>query len=91
MGLSDSVVIVISILVAGFVVIMGAVILKFVYGQNDNDPAFTTPTSDQEHYMREVRSRNRACNHFESRYGDRYPPPKTAGASTVSASNLYSA
>ena len=90
MGLSDSVVIIIAILVAGFVVIMGAVILKFIYGQNDTDAAFIQPTNDQEHYMREVRSRNRAWNHFESRYGDRYPP-KTAGASTVSASNVYSA
>jgi len=89
MGLSDSVVIIIAILVAGFVVIMGAVVLKFVYGGDKADPAFTPPNQDQEHYMREVRTRNRAWNHFESRYGDRYA--KTAGASTVSASNVYSA
>lgn len=90
MGLSDSVVIIIAILVAGFVVIMGAVILKFVYGQNDRDRAYDVPSNDQAGYMREVRTRNRAWNHFESRYGDRLPP-KTAGASTVSASNVYSA
>lgn len=90
MGLSDSVVIIIAILVAGFVVIMGAVILKFVYGQNDTDRAYIQPSNDQAGYMREVRTRNRAWNHFESRYGDKYPS-KTAGASTVSASNVYSA
>lgn len=90
MVLSDSVVIIIAIIVAGFVVICGAVITKFIVGGGQPDAAFAQPSNDQDHYMREVRSRNRAWNHFESRYGDRHAH-KMAGASTVSPSNVYSA
>jgi hypothetical protein len=91
-GLSDSVIIVIAILVAGFVVICGAVVTKFMWqGNGDTEISFNQRSNEQENYMREVRTRNRAFNHFEARFADRFHGygPKTA-TSTISASNVQS-
>ena len=86
--------------VAGFVVITGAVIFKFGLGRrnggDEEDGAnFNQRSNNQEHYMREVRERNRAWNHYEARSGggDRhsgYGYMNTGGApSTISGTNMY--
>lgn len=93
MGLSDGAVIVIAIIVAGFVVITGAVIFKFGNrgGSSNDEENFNQITNDQGHYMREVRERNRMWNQMEARYGDRFGRSNTAAPSTISGTNAWSA
>ncbi|KPI42436.1 uncharacterized protein AB675_9537 [Cyphellophora attinorum] len=95
MGISNGAVIVIAIVVAGFVVITGAVIFKFQAGRGAADGEgdgeyYNQRSNDQEHYMREVRERNRAWNQYEARYGDRFGTTMTGAPSTISGTNVYS-
>lgn len=113
MSLSNGAVIVIAIIVAGFVVVTGAVIFKFNGGRGgqevDEETSFNQRSNTQEHYsksskvavanvwkqpanilaVREVRERNKAWNHFEARYGERYGG-HTGAPSTISGTNVYS-
>ncbi|KIW17207.1 hypothetical protein PV08_04398 [Exophiala spinifera] len=88
MGLSDGLVILICVLVAGLTVAAGAALHQVMDRRRTSsggDGEGILPfTNEQEHYMRQVRSRNYA-QLFGGRQPAYYPPPETTVTTTTHA------
>ncbi|KAL6242813.1 hypothetical protein RBB50_010459 [Rhinocladiella similis] len=88
MGLSDGLVILICILIAGLVVAAGAALHQVVdrrrAGAGAEGEGILPFTNEQEHYMRQVRSRNYA-QLFGGRQPNYYPSHETTVTTTTHA------